>query len=88
MTTGRLGLGLVSLEGDALGSSALLARDRNNRLFLDLGNDGFGPKRLVERSTASILGTAATTWSTDLACDVDGMKILAKHQVTKWWALQ
>ena len=36
-TTGRLGLGLVGLEGDALGLSALLARDRNNQLFLGLG---------------------------------------------------
>ena len=36
-TTGRLGLGLVGLEGDALGSSALLARDRDNQLFLGLG---------------------------------------------------
>ena len=36
---GRLGLGQVSLglEGDALGSSALLARERNNQLFLGLG---------------------------------------------------
>jgi hypothetical protein len=36
-TTGRLGLGLLGLEGDALGSSALLARDRDNQLFLGLG---------------------------------------------------
>ena len=36
-TTGRLGLGLVGLEGDALGSSALLARDRDNQIFLGLG---------------------------------------------------
>ena len=38
-TAGRLGLGQVSLglEGDALGSSALLARDRDNQLFLGLG---------------------------------------------------
>ena len=35
-TTGRLCLGLVGLEGDALGSSALLARDRVNQLFLGL----------------------------------------------------
>jgi hypothetical protein len=37
VTTGRLGLGLVGLEGDALGSSALLARDCDNQLFLGLG---------------------------------------------------
>ena len=36
-TMGRLRLGLVGLEGDALGSSALLARNRNNQLFLGLG---------------------------------------------------
>jgi hypothetical protein len=36
-TTGRLGLGLVGLEGDALGSSALLACNRDNQLFLGLG---------------------------------------------------
>ena len=36
-TACRLGLGLVGLEGDALGSSALLARDRDNQLFLGLG---------------------------------------------------
>ncbi len=37
VTTGRLGLGLVGLEGDALGSGALFARDRDNQLFLGLG---------------------------------------------------
>ncbi len=36
-TAGRLGLGPLGLEGDALGSSALLARDRDNQLFLGLG---------------------------------------------------
>ena len=36
-TACRLGLGLVGLEGDALGSSALLARERHNQLFLGLG---------------------------------------------------
>jgi hypothetical protein len=44
-TTGRLGLGLRGLEGEALGLGALLARSS-----LALGNDGFGPKRLAERS--------------------------------------
>ncbi len=37
VTKGRLGLGLLGLEGDALGLSALLARDRDNQLFLGLG---------------------------------------------------
>ncbi len=40
-TTGRLCLGLVGLEGDALGLSALLARDRNNQIFLGLGQRRF-----------------------------------------------
>ena len=34
---GRLGLGLVGLQGDALGLSALLACDCDNQLFLGLG---------------------------------------------------
>ncbi len=37
VTVGRLRLGPLGLEGDALGSSALLARDRDNQLFLGLG---------------------------------------------------
>jgi len=36
-TAGRLRLGPLGLESDALGSSALLARDRDNQLFLGLG---------------------------------------------------
>jgi hypothetical protein len=36
-TMSRLGLGLVGLEGDALGLGALFARDRDNQLFLSLG---------------------------------------------------
>jgi hypothetical protein len=36
-TTGRLGLGLLGLEGEALGSDALLAHDHDNQLFLGLG---------------------------------------------------
>ncbi len=54
----------------------------------DLGNNGFGPKRLAKHSIASILGTAVTTsWSTALARDVSGRKNLAKHQGTYWRAL-
>jgi hypothetical protein len=47
-TAGRLGLGLLGLESDAffLGSSALLARDRDNQLFLGLG------RRRVRAETA------------------------------------
>jgi hypothetical protein len=36
-TAGRLGLGPLGLEGDALGSSALLACDHDNQLLLGLG---------------------------------------------------
>ncbi len=36
-TTSRLGLSLFGLEVEALGLSALLARDRDNQLFLGLG---------------------------------------------------
>ena len=36
VTTGRLGLGLLGLEGEVLGLSALLARDRVEDLFLGL----------------------------------------------------
>jgi hypothetical protein len=35
--TGRLGLGLLGLEGEALGLGTLLARDHDNQLFLGLG---------------------------------------------------
>ena len=49
-----------------------------------LGNNGFGRKRLAERSTASIMGTAVTTWSTALACNVGGIKNLAECQGTYW----
>ncbi len=53
-----------------------------------LGNNGFGPKRLAERSTALMLGTAATTsWLTALARKVGGRKNLAKRQETYWQAL-
>jgi hypothetical protein len=45
-TAGRLRLGPLGLESDALGSSALLARNRNNQLFLGLG------RRRVRAETA------------------------------------
>ena len=45
-TAGRLRLGPLGLESDALGSSALLARDRDNQLFLGLG------RRRVRAETA------------------------------------
>jgi hypothetical protein len=36
-TTGGLGLGLLGLEGEVFGSSALLTRDRVEDFFLGLG---------------------------------------------------
>jgi hypothetical protein len=36
-TAGRIGLGLLGLEGKALGSGALLAHNHVNQLFLGLG---------------------------------------------------
>ncbi len=79
-TMDRLRLGLVGLEGDALGLGALFAHDRNNQLFLGLGNDGFRPKGLAECSIVSIGRTAATSLSMALAHDVGGRKNLAKRQ--------
>jgi hypothetical protein len=84
-TAGRLSLGLLGLEGDALGSSALLARAATINSSLALGDNGFGPKRLAKRSTALTLGTAATTWSTALACNVGSRKKLAKRQGPSCW---
>ena len=45
-----------------------------------LGNDGFGPKWLVEPSIASSSGTAATIRSTALARDGGSWKKLAERQ--------
>jgi hypothetical protein len=43
-TMGRLGLGLLGLEVEALGLGALLARDHDNQLFLGLGRRRFWAK--------------------------------------------
>jgi hypothetical protein len=40
-TTGRLVLGLLGLEGETLGSGALLAWDHDNQLFLGPGYNRF-----------------------------------------------
>jgi hypothetical protein len=79
-TTGRLGLSLLGLEVEALGSGALWHATTTINSSLALGDDGFGPKRLATSSIASILGTtAATLWSTALARDVGGSKIPAER---------
>ena len=82
VTAGRLSLGLLGLEGDALGSSALLARDRDDQLFLGLGQRRVWAERLVKCSTALVLGTAMTLWSTALARDIGSRKKLAECQGT------
>jgi hypothetical protein len=49
------------------------------------GDDGFGPKRRAERSTASNLGTAATLRSTALlACDDGSWKKLTDRRGPCW----
>jgi hypothetical protein len=78
--TGRLGLGLLGLEGDALGSSALLAHGHDNQLFL-----GLERRRVRAKTARGTLGTAATLWSTALARDVCGRKSLAERQGTSCW---
>ena len=51
-TAGRLGLGLLGLEVEALGSGALLARDHGNQLFLGFGRRRVRAERLAKRSIA------------------------------------
>jgi hypothetical protein len=89
-TTGRLGLGLlVGLEGEALGSGALLARDRDNQLFLGLGG------RRVWAETAwcrtfdrQDFGDDGRDSLVDGACSQRWQeKIPAEHQGTKGLAL-
>ena len=82
-TTGRLSLGLLGLEGEALGLSALLARGHDNQLFVGLGQRRVWAK--TARQTFNRLDfrdNAATLWSTALARDVGGSKIPAEHQGT------
>jgi hypothetical protein len=87
-TMGRLGLGLLGLEGKVFSSSALLARNLAEALFLGLGDDGFGPRRLAKRLLALVLGrTAATLWSTALARGAGGSKNPVGRQVTDGRAL-
>ena len=82
-TTGRLGLSLLGLEGESLGSDALLARDHDNQLFLGLG------RRRVRAETArqtfnclDFGDNAATLWLMALARNAGGSKIPAERQGT------
>jgi hypothetical protein len=87
-TTGRLGLGLLGLEGEVFSSSALLARDHVEDSSLASGDNGFGPSRLAERSLALVSRTtAATLRSTALARGAGGSKNPVGRQVTDGRAL-
>ena len=87
-TAGRLGLGLLGLEGKVFGSSALLACDCIEDLFLGLRRRQFGPRRLAKHLLALVSGrTAATLRSTALARGTDGCKNPVGRQVTDWRAL-
>jgi hypothetical protein len=76
-TMGRLGLGLLGLEGEALGSCALLAHNHDNQLFFGLGDDEFGPKQLAERSIVLVY-TYVDTLSTLLG----SLLLLSSHAFT------
>ncbi len=49
-TTSRLGLSLLGLEGESLGSGALWHATTTINSSLALDDDGFGPKWLAEHS--------------------------------------
>ena len=51
------------------------------------GDNGFGPKRLAERSTASNLGTAATLRSTALLARDDGSWKKLTDRRGPWWCV-
>ena len=65
-TTGRLGLGLVGLQGKALGPGVLLARDRDNQLFLGL------KRQRVWAKTARQTFNHLDCWDNDRNSLVDG----------------
>ena len=98
--TGNGGPGLITMRQQAGSASVFLALRVKSSVrvlswhatalrtsSLASGDDGFGPKRLAERSIALIVGTAATTWSTALARNVGSRKIPTKHQGAYWRAL-
>ena len=87
-TTGRLGLGLLGLEGKALGLGALLAHDRDNQLFLGLRWQRVWAKTARQTFDCLDFGdTVVTLWSTALACNVDVREIPAECQGTDGRAL-
>ncbi len=83
VTSGRLGLGLLCLEGEALGSGALLAHDHDNQHFLGLGRQRVRAETARQTFNRLDFGDNATTlWSTALARDAGGSKIPAGRQGT------
>jgi hypothetical protein len=78
-TTGRLGLGLLGLEDEALGLGALLERDHDNQLFLGLGRRRVWAKTACRTFNRLDFGDI---WLTALACDAGGIKIPAERQGT------
>jgi len=87
-TTRRLSLGLLDLEGDVFGLSALLARDRVEDLFLGHGRRRVRAKMAHQMFARLVAGmTAETLWSPALARNVGRSKIPAKRQGTNWRAL-
>ena len=87
-TTGRLGLGLVGLEGDALGSSALLARNRDNQLFLSLGRRRVRAKkarRMFNRLNFGdgcnylVNGSCSRRWRQENPCQTSRNLLMGAH---------
>jgi hypothetical protein len=77
-TTGRLGLSLLGLEVEALGSGALLARDHDNQLFLGLGRRRVRAetaRRMFDRLDSGDNGRDSLVDGSSLARDVGGSKI-------------
>ena len=88
VTMGRLGLSLLGLEGEALGLGALLARDRDDQLFLGLGQQRVWAETARQTFDCLDFGdTVVTLWSTALACNVDVREIPAECQGTDGRAL-
>jgi len=74
-TTGRLGLGFLGLEGEVFGSSALLARDRVEDLFLGLRR---------QRVWAETARRTFNHLDFGVARNVGRSKIPAERQGTNW----
>ena len=81
-TTGRIGLGLLGLEGEALGWGALMARNHDNQLFLGLGQQWVRAEMALCTFNRLDFGDNGTLWSTALARDIGESKIPAERQGT------